>query len=402
MTLVSFLNSAFSLILYPLLIRRLGADSYGLFVFAFSFVNYFLALVAFGFDMVGARHVAIADGKKDLQLKEEALTAILTIKSIIAIGATLLYFIIILCVPFLRTHIALYTALAFLIPINVLSTAWYFQAIQKNRVNLIIQLLSKVLLLIGVVLWVQQESDTAVYATCVSGTTLLAMVGALVYILRKEHLSLRWVSRATLRNYTRQATPLFFSNMVNTVKIMGMNNVIGIVLGMSELAAFDLAYKIMTTANIAIRSLNAAIFPNLVQNFSMMRAKKVLRKELALGFVAMIALMLCSKWIILLIAGEALVPIAQPILIILSLLLMIWMITGFLIDLVLIPTGRYRVVFINQLVSLTSLIVLGFAAVSIHRSAASVALALVAAGIAELAFLMLQIFFKRKQYNLPK
>ena len=190
--------------------------------------------------------------------------------------------------------------------------------------------------------------------------------------------------------------------MVNTVKIMGMNNVIGIVLGMSELAAFDLAYKIMTTANIAIRSLNAAIFPNLVQNFSMMRAKKVLRKELALGFVAMIALMLCSKWIILLIAGEALVPIAQPILIILSLLLMIWMITGFLIDLVLIPTGRYRVVFINQLVSLTSRIVLGFAAVSIHRSAASVALALVAAGIAELAFLMLQIFFKRKQYNLPK
>ena len=190
--------------------------------------------------------------------------------------------------------------------------------------------------------------------------------------------------------------------MVNTVKIMGMNNVIGIVLGMSELAAFDLAYKVMTTANIAIRSLNAAIFPNLVQNFSMTRAKKVLRKELALGFVAMITLMLCSKWIILLIAGEALVPIAQPILIILSLLLMIWMITGFLIDLVLIPTGRYRVVFINQLVSLTSLIVLGFAAVSIHRSAASVALALVAAGIAELAFLMLQIFFKRKQYNLPK
>ena len=68
MTLISFLNTAFSLVLYPLLIRRLGAESYGSFVFAFSFVNYFLALVAFGYDTVGAKYVAVADGNNDKRL----------------------------------------------------------------------------------------------------------------------------------------------------------------------------------------------------------------------------------------------------------------------------------------------------------------------------------------------
>ena len=397
MTLISFLNTAFSLVLYPLLIRRLGAESYGSFVFAFSFVNYFLALVAFGYDTVGAKYVAVADGNNDKRLKSEVLSAILAGKGLIALAGAALYMGLVLAIPLFREHLALYAALALMIPINVISTAWYYQAIQKNRVNLIIQFTAKVLLLVGVVMFVTGKEDVAVYALCASVTTFLAMLGSLLYVLRKERIALKRVSLGTLRLYTREATPLFFSNMVNTIKIMGMNNAIGILLGMRELAAFDLAYKVMTAANIAIRSLHAALFPNLVQRFSLDRAKRILRKELIVGVTGMIALMLCSGWIVRLFAGKELVPVAQPILIILASLLVVWMFSGFLIDLVLIPTGRYRTVFINQLVSLASLAAIGYIAVSIHRSAASVALALVLAGVVELVFLLLQIFYVHRK-----
>lgn len=199
MTLISFLNTAFSLVLYPLLIRRLGAESYGSFVFAFSFVNYFLALVAFGYDTVGAKYVAVADGNNDKRLKSEVLSAILAGKGLIALAGTALYMGLVLAIPLFREHLALYAALALMIPINVLSTAWYYQAIQKNRVNLIIQFTAKVLLLVGVVLFVTGKEDVAVYALCASVTTFLAMLGSLLYVLRKERIAIKRISLGTLR-----------------------------------------------------------------------------------------------------------------------------------------------------------------------------------------------------------
>ena len=48
----------FGLLIYPYLIKTLGTDSYGIFLFATTIANYFICFVGFGFDMYGLRMIA--------------------------------------------------------------------------------------------------------------------------------------------------------------------------------------------------------------------------------------------------------------------------------------------------------------------------------------------------------
>ena len=60
------MNSLFYLLIYPYLIRTLGAESYGLYVFAFSVSVYFVSLVQFGFDTPALKAISLnPDDKKE-------------------------------------------------------------------------------------------------------------------------------------------------------------------------------------------------------------------------------------------------------------------------------------------------------------------------------------------------
>ena len=51
MTALQIINALFGILIYPYLIRILGANSYGLYVFAFSVTTYFVSFISFGFNM---------------------------------------------------------------------------------------------------------------------------------------------------------------------------------------------------------------------------------------------------------------------------------------------------------------------------------------------------------------
>jgi len=47
MTLILILNSLFALLIYPYLIRALGKESYGIYIFGTSIANYFICFIGF-------------------------------------------------------------------------------------------------------------------------------------------------------------------------------------------------------------------------------------------------------------------------------------------------------------------------------------------------------------------
>ena len=79
MTILQILNSFFYLLLYPYLIRVLGGESYGLFVFATSVATYFLFFINFGFDLPATK--AVAENVEDPQKLQEILSCIFTSKA---------------------------------------------------------------------------------------------------------------------------------------------------------------------------------------------------------------------------------------------------------------------------------------------------------------------------------
>ena len=66
MTILQVLNICFYLLIYPFLIRVLGAERYGLYAYALAIVTLFITFVSFGFDLPAAKKIAENAGNKEV------------------------------------------------------------------------------------------------------------------------------------------------------------------------------------------------------------------------------------------------------------------------------------------------------------------------------------------------
>ena len=106
MTLLLVLNSFFGLLIYPYLIRTLGAESYGIYIFASTVVNYFICFIGFGFDMYGVR--LIAENPFSIKKKSNVLSIIFTTKLYLEIVSIILAVLVSFVFPILRTYFWVY------------------------------------------------------------------------------------------------------------------------------------------------------------------------------------------------------------------------------------------------------------------------------------------------------
>ena len=102
MTLLIFLNATFSLLLYPYLIRTLGASSYGIYIFITTVINYFIVFISFGFDLLGTRKIALH--KDSIEQKSDIVSSIFSVKIALFLFSSIIAICIYLVSPLLQNH----------------------------------------------------------------------------------------------------------------------------------------------------------------------------------------------------------------------------------------------------------------------------------------------------------
>ena len=117
----------FPLLTYPYLLRVIGLELYGVIIFAQSIINYVSLVINFGFNMSGARNVAIY--KQDRARLSRIVTSIYWCKFILWLVCLVLYLSVISMVPFFEDHYWVYV-LSFLLTFNeLLLPIWFFQGL---------------------------------------------------------------------------------------------------------------------------------------------------------------------------------------------------------------------------------------------------------------------------------
>lgn len=385
--LINVLNSSFHLIIYPILIRRVGAEAYGTYVYAFSIVAYFTTLVTYGLDMIGTRYLAISDRDNDTAGKSDITSRLISSKLYLALLAILIFIPVVLCMESLSPYRSLLWANFLVVVAYVFMPGWYYIGIQSTRVYLYIQIITKVLLALAIIIWVLDATDITLYALFVSVNSIVFSTISLAYILRKQGVPLRIKSPRECLTLLRESTPLFLSNLVITVKSAGLNLVIGNMFGMTTLTGYDFSMRVVNTVTSLTKQLNTALFPSVSAHFTQERAKKLLKMEVFVGLAFMLALILLAKPIIWIMGNGPIESMIMPIFILLSALIPIWLITGFYIELVFTANGKNREVFYNQLISL-GVIVTGVTIAYIMRfDVFSFAIVVVLSGLFEIAVL---------------
>ena len=384
MTLLLVLNSFFGLLIYPYIIRTLGAEAYGTYIFASTVVNYFICFIGFGFDMYGVR--LIAENPFSIDTKSKVLSIIFTTKLYLEAISVIFALVAVFIFPILRAYFWVYIVCFATTLLNIFFPIWYFQGMQKMRVVSYIQLLFKLLSLPFIFIWVKAPGDLLLFTIIMTGSSLLGAFYAFVHLLVFEKLKITLVSIKDSLVYLKESQYFFYTNFLNMMKIQTINLIIGTRYTMTDLALYDLASKIVSIPLMLISNINNALFPKVVSNFNSILIRKILLIERIIGVLAILSVVVLGKIIIQILAGEEMLG-AYWIAVILSFTIFAFLQTSCYIGLILIPNRKDSYVLKDLILSFSTLFIFTLLGILFSKSILVLPIAFSLAGLAELLYL---------------
>lgn len=383
MTFLASSSLVIGLILYPYVIRILGKEAYGIYIFIVSNIQLFQVFSSFGFDMPALKKISLFPDHS--QIKSRVVSEVFISKLLLFPISLLIIAVISVFVPFVQRHIALYYIVFSSQLVEILFPTWYFQGIQRMKfvtyTNLAVRLATIPLIFI----FIRSSDDLLLYALIVSLLPLCGSIFAFFYLIIKEKIRLQLCSIRQLKSTFRTALPFFWTVAFGTVKKESVTFVIGTFFSMQSVALYDLASKLILIPRIITSNINGALFPNVMQNISTERIKRIMRYETYISLIIIILVVVLGYWAVLLLGGKTMLA-AYPMAIILSITIYTWLIAGSYINFVFIPQGRYSLVANNQLWAMLSFLIMAFVSIVIYKSLIMIVIAFALSHVVEIIY----------------
>lgn len=174
---IQVINFLLSLMVVPYVIRKIGANGFGVIAVA-QVVMYYLSVFSdYGFNQTATRDIAIY--KNDNQKISKIFFTVLASKLLICLITFCLLLILIFAVPLFYEHFYLYLlAFAFVLGQTFLVT-WFFQGFEKMYFIAITALIARLIFVALVFIFIRQKEDVSLYLFFMGLGNVIAGVAAI-------------------------------------------------------------------------------------------------------------------------------------------------------------------------------------------------------------------------------
>lgn len=238
------LNYVAPLIVFPYLMKVLGAEKFGYIGFSLSVIQYLMLIVDFGFNLSATKKIALA--KNNQQELNDIFWATMWSK----IGLLAISFVVLLIFAFAVPRFTVYRStmlIMFLMVIsNTFSFVWLFQGLGKIRVVTIINTISKLLILPITFLLVKSADD---YLTAAFIQSMVYVAGSVItiFLLLKKRYVTKWIkySKDKAIFALKDSYPIFLSIAATSIYTALFAIVLGYFSTPIEVGKYTAAEKIM-------------------------------------------------------------------------------------------------------------------------------------------------------------
>lgn len=287
----------FPLITYPYLIKTIGLELNGVIVFGQSLSVYLALFINFGFNISGARSVAI--NREDRHEVEKTISSIYTSKILIWCLLFVIWLIIINTFQFFKAHYLVYFW-SFFITINeVLFPIWFFQGLEKMKYITIVNLSTR-LLFIGLIFFLVKDSSqyyrvSFLYAM---GAVLAGILSCWIVFYRMRYKFLppkfKWI-----KNSIKEGFPLFLSIISIQIYTNISKILVGAFLGMSQVSIYDFCSRMIAVVRMPTTVVQQTIFPKISREKNLKFIKKILLIVLSFNISISVVLLIAFKYLML-------------------------------------------------------------------------------------------------------
>lgn len=302
------LNIIFPLLTFSYVARILSPAGVGKVDFSMSVIQYFVLIAQLGIPTYAIRECAkVRDNKEKLTQVVQEILGI----NLIAIFVAYIAFVFVL---FSVERLEEYRILLLIASINVFSTSigveWFFQSIEDYRYITIRNIFVKIISLIAIFVFINDEKDFVLYATI---TVLSTSVGYLYnfFHLRRHINIFEHINKLDHRKHIKPIMLLFAISLSVSVYINLDKVMLGFLTSDAEVGFYTAANKMIKVILALVTSLGIVLLPRMsyyLDNKEASQVKRLIRKSLDFTFMisipATFGVLVLAKPIIIIFAGR--------------------------------------------------------------------------------------------------
>jgi len=281
LTYLSFLQVfllIYPLITYPYLVKVLGRDLYGVVLTAQMLASYASLFVDFGSNLVCAKHVSI--NRNNPEKLSEVLSNVLAIRFVIFILFFIIYVAICAIVPIYKTNIWIFLLTYGFVTNELFFPQFFFQGLEKMKVITIINVVTKLLLVILIFVLVKSKEDVLLVPLIYSFGFFIGGIISLYQIIHVMKIKIVKPTWRASKIYIKDSSAIFATNLIMTIKDKINYFLVGSFVGMSEVVVYDLGIRLNNMIQKPYTILCQVLFPRFARN----RSTKQLGKTFLISF----------------------------------------------------------------------------------------------------------------------
>jgi PST family polysaccharide transporter len=306
LTLLQSVNFLLPLLTLPYLVRILGANLFGLVMFAQSFALFFNVLVDFGFNLSATREVSLH--RTDKAKISRIFSSVMTIKFLLIILSLFIITLLVFSVPRFQTDWKIYYLSFGMVIGQALFPVWYFQGIEKMKIITYINILAKTIFTLLIFIVIKEDSDYLLVPILNAIGFIIA--GSIGFSIALKNITLLKPNKVESIKLFRESSQLFVSNLSVTLYTTTNTLILGLFTNNTMVGVYASMEKLVLAIKNLYTPFFQAIFPwvsTKSKNEIIVLIKKLLLPLSSIGLLAFIIIFIGAKPILLIIYDNKLI-----------------------------------------------------------------------------------------------
>lgn len=312
---VQVANYAMPLITVPIVSRIIGPEKFGVINFAIAFMAYFTLMISYGFNLTATRRLAA--NPHDKINRNLVFSEVFNAQAILLVLSSCLFIVCLILVPQLREEWVVST-FAFLTCLATLLTQdWLFQAMQDLPKVAVLNFVSKFVFMVAILLVINERSDYIWYMLALSGSQVLVAAFSFLWSYKKYELTLYKVKLMRSFKLLWHEKTYFFSLVVINLYTSTTIVMLGVLTDAEDVGYYTAGLKLtFIIQTIFIIPFKQTFFPYMSKAINRNLDKGLHIAQKLLPIVVWPIFLLClgtfflSKYMIIILYGEAFAPSA--------------------------------------------------------------------------------------------
>lgn len=304
LTILQALNYLLPFLTLPYLVQVLGTEKFGSVMFAQSFIQYFIILTDFGFNLSATRNISI--NRDNSQKVSEIISCVFILKIILLILSFLILCIIVFWVPRFKMDINIYLLTFGMVLGNVMLPIWFFQGIEKMKYITVLNVVAKLLFTILIFVFVNKQENYILVPLFNSLGYIVS--GSISFYIMIKMLNVKFCipNIEILLVSLKDSTQFFLSRISVSLYTSSNSFVLGYFTDNQTVGLYSIGEKLYIAIQNIYNPLNQILYPYVAKYRNIKLFKKIFYVAIIINFFISIITYIYAESIINIIFGSGL------------------------------------------------------------------------------------------------